>query len=210
MAEGSARGKVDRAEPSKTRRSWARRVAESKATIPHHYLGIEAELAGAGEDPLPVLVRAAAVALRDVPALNGAYRDGATERYSRVNIGVVMEGPDAPAIPTLFDADRAGAPDLADRLAELRERAAEGALTGAETAGATFFLVPAGDGIDFCTPVIPGALAGALGLGWSSSGNGRIRVSATLAADARAIDTATAARYMTALRGALEAAGDAD
>ena len=52
------------------------------------------------------VVKAAALALRDFPRANGAYRDGQFELYLRVNVGVAVAGQDALVVPTVFDADK--------------------------------------------------------------------------------------------------------
>ena len=63
-------------------------------------------------------------ALRDFPRLNGAYRDGAFETYSRVNVGCCAAMPAGPVVPTIFDADTKDAGEIA---AELERLAAEAA-----------------------------------------------------------------------------------
>ena len=66
--------------------------------------------AAAGDAPAPsfndLVVKACALALREFPRANGAYRDGSFELYSRVNVGVAVAGQDALVVPTIFDADR--------------------------------------------------------------------------------------------------------
>ncbi len=105
MSEGSsARGTVERIEPTKAERAAARRVAESKATIPHLYVQGRLEIGSSG-DVIADLVHAIALALREAPKLNGSYRDGAFEIYSRINVGVVAAGADGLVVPTIFDAD---------------------------------------------------------------------------------------------------------
>jgi len=212
VTEGSARGKVERLEPSKPQRAAARRVAESKATIPHLYMETEAAMGDAlafagrgsasGDDkapgPLEIVVRAVALALREVPRLNGAYRDGAAEVYSRVNIGVAIPGPDGPLAPTLFDADRKSLEEIATELRGLEARAPDGSLTAAELAGGTFTVAwPLGEIRSFA-PIIAGGQAGNLGIG-----GGAKRVVATLSADARMIDPPTAAEFLDRFRAAL-------
>ena len=111
-------------ELTKLQQTVARRMAESKATAPHFYLQAEIdmsaavagrkrfkEMAGEGE-PVPtfndMVVKACALALREFPRANGAYRDGHVELYSRVNVGVAVAAQDASVVPTVFDADLKG------------------------------------------------------------------------------------------------------
>ena len=69
-------------------------------------------LAAERETPVPsyndMVVKACAIALRDFPLVNGAYRDGKFELYGRVNIGVAVAGEGTLIVPTIFDADRKG------------------------------------------------------------------------------------------------------
>lgn len=204
MTEGSARGTVERLEPSKAQRAAARRVAESKATIPHLYMEAEVAIgeapAMAGDDhaPVAIVARAAALALREVPRLNGAYRDGAPELYSRVNVGVAVPGPDGALVPTIFDADRKSLHEVAAELRGLEARASDASLTAAELAGATFTVAwPLGEIRSFA-PIIAGGQAANLGIG-----GGAKRVVATLSADARMIDPPTAAEFLGRFRAAL-------
>jgi pyruvate dehydrogenase E2 component (dihydrolipoamide acetyltransferase) len=143
-------------EPTRVQRTIARRAAESRATIPHLELSSEVP---AGPGPvLPALVRACARALRALPRVNGAYRDGRVELYSRVNIGVVFPTPDAFAIPTVFDADQRSLEEIATELERLRDRAAQGELLPPELSGGTFTLSQTG--ADAGAPlVVPGQAA---------------------------------------------------
>ena len=60
-----------------------------------------------------MVVKACALALREHPRANGAYRDGRFELYSRVNVGVAVAAQDALVVPTVFDADRKGLRQIA-------------------------------------------------------------------------------------------------
>ena len=51
-----------------------------------------------------MVVKASAIALREFPKANGAYRDGKFELYSRVNVGVAVAAKEALVVPTVFDA----------------------------------------------------------------------------------------------------------
>ena len=66
------------------------------------------------------MIKACALALRDFPRANGAYRDGKFELYSRVNVGVAVAGQDALVVPTVFDADRKSLGQIAARVARAR------------------------------------------------------------------------------------------
>ena len=99
----TAKGQVSIEELTKLQQTVARRMAESKATAPHFYLQVEvdmsrcvdarAELSGPPPRATSVpsfndmVVKAAAIALREHPRANGAYRDGRLELYERINVG---------------------------------------------------------------------------------------------------------------------------
>ena len=117
-------------------------MAESKATAPHFYLQAEIDMSRGGRGARTQLkadgrrgtsscptfndmvVKACALALREFPRANGAYRDGRIELYSRVNVGVAVAAQDALVVPTIFDADLKGLRQIA---AETRALAAQGA-----------------------------------------------------------------------------------
>ena len=199
MADGSARGSVERLEPTKAERAAARKVAESKATIPHLYVQGTLGL-GAEAGTTPALVVAIAAALRQAPRLNGAYRDGAFETYSRINVGVVADDADGLVVPTIFDADEKDQDRIAAELESLQAGAADGSITAREVAGGTFTLAR-GFGYEGCAflPVINAGQAANLGIGSPRDGN----VSATVAADARMISGPEAASFLALVQAEL-------
>lgn len=198
MADGSARGSVERLEPTKAERAAARKVAESKATIPHLY--VQGTLGLGAEARTPALVVAIAAALRQAPRLNGAYRDGAFETYSRINVGVVADDADGLVVPTIFDADEKDEERIAAELESLEAGAADGSITAREVAGGTFTLAR-GSGYEGCAylPVINAGQAANLGIGSSRDGS----VSATVAADARMISGPEAASFLALIQAEL-------
>jgi len=129
-------------------------MAESKATAPHFYLSTEVDMGKAVEartalkasakegDVVPSLndmvVKAAAIALREFPKANGAYRDGRFELYSRVNVGIAVAAEEALVVPTIFDADRKGLRQIASESRALAAKVREGKITPPELSGATF------------------------------------------------------------------------
>lgn len=161
-------------EPDRAERSVARRSAETRATVPSiefqtdvsmdATMALEAEL---GCGLIALLVRAAAHGLVAVPRVNGAYRDGHYELYSRVNIGVTLISEGAYTTPTIFDADRKSASDIAGELAGFHQRARSGEdLHPSEVAGATFTVVDSTPyDIVALSPIITPPQAGALAAG---------------------------------------------
>lgn len=213
-----AKGEIERVELNRAERTVARRAAEIRATIPHLELSCRAELhhdAGGSEldGPGVALVRACAQALREVPRANGSYRGDWIELHSRVNVGVVVATEETYVIPTIFDADRKAAAEIAAELSDLRRRAADGALRAPELAGATFTLVDHhGDGVEAGAPLVIAPQAAALAAGDPREemrrGPHGPRVARTavltLACDHRILYGACAARFLSAIRRALE------
>ncbi|MHB8657536.1 MAG: 2-oxo acid dehydrogenase subunit E2 [Solirubrobacteraceae bacterium] len=170
---GGSKGDIRHRDLDRAGLAVARRSAESRATVPdlelEAELRAEALLARTTElscTTTAMVVRACALALREVPHANGAYRDGRLEIYSRVNIGVTVATEDVYAVPTIFDADAKSAPEINAELAELAERARRGALAAPALAGATFTLTDLGRlGVGSGTPVIVPPQAAAVAVG---------------------------------------------
>ena len=145
VSASSLKGETTIEEPDRAGRAVARRSAEIRATVPDVELSVEAD-AGAlvaraeaeGVSTTALLLAACAGALRAFPRVNGAYRDGRYELYSRVNVGVVFQTPATPVTATVLDADTRSPSELEDEMARLGSRARSGELTPPEQAGATF------------------------------------------------------------------------
>jgi pyruvate dehydrogenase E2 component (dihydrolipoamide acetyltransferase) len=151
---GTAKGEVTTEDLTRLQQTVARRMAESKATAPEFVMTVEVEMdaavelrtpikaAAAEDEPVPsfndLVVKACALALRDFPRANGAYRDGKFELYSRVNVGVAVAGMDALVVPTVFDADRKSLGTIAREAKALAEKVREGKISPPELAGGTF------------------------------------------------------------------------
>jgi pyruvate dehydrogenase E2 component (dihydrolipoamide acetyltransferase) len=209
-ATETARGTVERIEPTKAQRAVARRVAESKATAPHLYLDAEVRVERCDA---ALAVRAAALALRQHPRLNGAYRDGAFETYSRVNVGVAVPGAEAPVVPTIFDADAKDEDAIREELEGLAARALSAELTSPELAGGTFTVVMAASGsIRAIAPILNLGQAGTLAIGPVTERalvrDGAVvaacALTATLACDARIVGVDEGAEFLGRVRQFLE------
>lgn len=144
------RGATSVEELERSQVQHARRVAESRATVPDLTVSttIDMEAAaellaspgGAGVAYEDLVTKAAGLALREAPRANGAYKDGRFERYERVNVGLVTATADGAATPVLYDADRSSLAEVARARVELSRRAREGRLTHPEQNGATVTL----------------------------------------------------------------------
>jgi pyruvate dehydrogenase E2 component (dihydrolipoamide acetyltransferase) len=152
-APEGAKGDVQVVELNRLQQTVARRMAESKATVPHFYLSTEVDMSEAvkvraelkqlaGDAPAPtfndMILKACALALRRFPRANGAYRDGHVELYSRVNVGVAVAAQDALVVPTVFDTDRKSLGEIAGETRALAQKVRDGTITPPELSGGTF------------------------------------------------------------------------
>ena len=208
MSTGAAKGSAETVELSRAERTVARRAAEIRATIPHLELRMIADAdavhsacrrVGVG---LPAaLIRASALALRQVPRANGSYRGDAIELYSRVNVGFTISEDSAYAIPTVFDADAKSAGEIEGELEELRRRARSGELRPPDLAGATFTVSHPGEhGVVSSPPLVISPQAAALSAGAPQASG----ISLDLACDHRILYGPLAARFLSSIREHLE------
>ncbi|HEY4027491.1 MAG TPA: 2-oxo acid dehydrogenase subunit E2 [Candidatus Dormibacteraeota bacterium] len=195
-------------------RAMAERAARSWHDAPHLFLIREVDwsqliVAGARQPPgvtqTDLLVRLAAVALAEHPAVNGGRDD--------VNVALPIATEDGQLAPVIHGAERLDLAALAARRTELEERVHQGGLRAQDLTGATFTISDLGRyGVDAFLPILADGQAGALGAGRVSDrvvpvhGRPQVRpvVTLTLACDHRAVDGPTAARFLGELAGALE------
>jgi pyruvate dehydrogenase E2 component (dihydrolipoamide acetyltransferase) len=216
---------------SAMRKTIARRLTESKQQVPHFYLRmrcsmdsileararLNAGLAAEGQETKlslnDFIVRAAALALREVPEANVSFAGDAMHFYERVDVSVAVATDGGLVTPVVRDADRKGLSALADEVKELAALARDGKLRPDQYQGGTFTISNLGMyGIETVYPILNPPQACILGVGAAEEQpvvrGGEIvigRVAAlTLAADHRAVDGAVGARLMAALRERLE------
>jgi pyruvate dehydrogenase E2 component (dihydrolipoamide acetyltransferase) len=225
----TAKGETQVVELAKLQQTVARRMAESKATAPHFYLSANidmtrcfaarASLKGAAKEGEAVpsfndmVIKACAIALRDFPRANGAYRDGKLELYSRINVGVAVAAQDALVVPTIFDADRKGLREIAGESRALAQRVREGTISPPELSGGTFTVSNLGMyGISNFSAVINPPQAAILAVGEISETpvvrEGEITTArlmgVTLACDHRILYGADGAQFLGRVRALLE------
>jgi pyruvate dehydrogenase E2 component (dihydrolipoamide acetyltransferase) len=225
----TARGSVAIVEPSRLQQTVARRMAETKATVPEFTLtatvdmeavvALREELKRSLEEGLTppsyndFIVKACALALRDHPRANGAYRDGRFEIYGRVNVGIAVAAEDALVVPVVADADQRSIGSIAAEARSLAGKVRDGSVTPPELAGGTFTVSNLGMyGIDHFTAVINSPQAAILAVGAMSAqpvvrdGAVEVRriVALTLTCDHRILYGAQAAEFLAGIRGYLE------
>ena len=225
---GSAKGEATVHELSRVQRTIARRMAESRATVPDFELRCEVDMTLAVElrgrlsevaDPAPsyndFIVKAAALALREFPRVNGSYRDGAVATFSAINVGIAVAAQDALLVPTIFDADRLSLGEIARSGRTLAERVRDGSISPSELSGGTFTVSNLGMyGIDSFSAVINPPQAAILAVGSlkqravvldDGSLAARPTLVLTLACDHRVLYGADGARFLDRVRALLEA-----
>jgi pyruvate dehydrogenase E2 component (dihydrolipoamide acetyltransferase) len=199
-------------------------MARSAREIPHYHLATTIDLSAAlrwltaanerrpvSERLLPgaLLLKATALAAREVPALNGFWVDDGFRPSAVVHLGVAVSLRGGGLVaPALHDADRLTLDELMASLRDLVGRARAGRLRSSEMADPTLTVTNLGDqGVDEVHGVIYAPQVALIGFGkvaerpWASGGMLGVRptVRATLAADHRASDGMVGARFLNAL-----------
>jgi pyruvate dehydrogenase E2 component (dihydrolipoamide acetyltransferase) len=222
-----AKGETTVRELSRLQRTVSRRMAESKATVPDFSLELTVDmtlcielrerLKGQTEQPPSyndMVVKAAALALRDHPRVNGAYRDGRFETYSRVNVGLAVAANDALVVPVVHDADQKSLGEISRQARRLIERVRDGEITPPEVSGGTFTVSNLGMlGIERFTAIVNPPQAailtvGALARKPAVDDRGRVvarnLMTLTLVCDHRILYGADGAAYLAQVGEALE------
>jgi pyruvate dehydrogenase E2 component (dihydrolipoamide acetyltransferase) len=212
------------------RRAIAAAMQRAKREIPHYYLetaidfgAARAWLEAANRErpieerllPPALLLRGVALALREVPELNGFWADDRLEIADAVHLGfaVSLRTGGGLLAPVLCDADRLGVAEIMARLRGLVSRARVGRLRSSEVLGATCTVTSLGEqGVDKVYGIIHPPQVALVGFGsvreqpWARDGwiTARPVLTATLSADHRASDGQRGARFLARLRWRLE------
>ncbi|WP_345678228.1 2-oxo acid dehydrogenase subunit E2 [Yinghuangia aomiensis] len=223
----------DRTDPrrvphTRTRRTIAARLTESKTTVPHFYLTADLRV-----DPLLELrdrvnqasrdgqrisvndfvVRAAALALTEVPEVNVAWTPDAMIRHEHADIAVAVDTGDGLLTPVVHSAETKPISTLHAEIADLASRARAGKLRPHEYAGGGFTISNLGmHGVPAFAAIINPPQAAILAVG--ATREAPIAVSGavvaakvmtcTLSVDHRAVDGAPAARWLACFTALVE------
>ncbi len=140
-------------ELSAMRRVIARRMAESKTTIPHFYITSEVDMAAAmalreqlnGYDETltkislnDMVVKASALALKKFPAVNAVFRDDKVYPGAGFHVGIAVALDDGLIVPVVRDADALPLRRLAESSKNLIKKARDKKLQPADYSGGTF------------------------------------------------------------------------
>ncbi|MCT2086914.1 2-oxo acid dehydrogenase subunit E2 [Microbacterium enclense] len=209
------------------RRAIARRLTESKATVPHFYLqadcrvdallALRAQINEAREQRISVndlVVKAVAGSMRDVPEANAIWTPDATRRFSAADIAVAVSVPGGLLTPVVREADRLSIGELAATVRDLAGRAREGRLKQNELEGGSFAVSNLGMyGTTSFSAIINPTHAGILAVGAATrrpvvEEDGSLAaatvMSVTLSADHRVLDGALAAQWLAAFVARIE------
>jgi len=215
---------------SNMRKIIGKRLTESRQTIPTFYVTGDIELDALmalraqlnarapkeGGYKLSVndfVIKAAALTMRQVPALNATFTEAAIARYTDVDISVAVSIPDGLITPIIRGADRKGLAAISGEMKDLANRAKAGTLKPEEFQGGGFSISNLGMfGVQSFTAIInpPQAAIIAVGAGTQRAvvKAGQLAVAnvmtCTLSVDHRVADGAVGAQWMAAFKALLE------
>ncbi|HUC16862.1 MAG TPA: pyruvate dehydrogenase complex dihydrolipoamide acetyltransferase [Acetobacteraceae bacterium] len=214
------------------RRVIARRLTESKQTIPHFYLSTDIALdallklrgdlnsrsakEGAGAFKLSVndlIIKATAITMTRVPRVNASYTEEGIAEYEDIDISVAVAIPDGLITPIIRQADRKGLAAISNEMKDLISRAKAGKLKPEEFQGGGFSISNLGMyGVREFTAVINPPQGAILAVGAGEQRpvvkDGALAIATmmtcTLSVDHRVIDGALGAEWLSAFKAILE------
>jgi len=215
------------------RKTIAKRLVESKTTIPHFTVTTLVDVAPLLElrktlnqqlEPQNVklsvndfIVRASALALAEHPMVNSSWAEDHIQVHGEVNVGVAVALPEERGgglvVPVLHDALNMGLRTISSETRRLAKKAREQGLSGDDMAGGTFTISNLGMfGVQHFEAIINPPQAAILAVGAARQvpvvDDGQVtvgsRMSCTLSADHRVVDGAMAAEYLQSLQRLLE------
>ena len=212
---------------SNTRRVIAQRLAEAKRSVPHFYLTIDCEVdallaartqanemvAGLKLSVNDLVIKAAALALRKVPAVNAAWGENAIRRFRDVDVAVAVSAPSGLVTPVVRNADAKSLREISAEMKELAARAQQSRLRPDEYQGGGFTVSNLGMvGIREFAAIINPPQACILAVGASEQRpivrDGALAVATlmtcTLSVDHRAVDGALGAAFLAAFKKLVE------
>ncbi len=218
------------------RRVIAKRLVESKQTIPHFYLNIDCNLdnllrlreeinnCASKVDDKPsfkisvndIIIKAAAIALRDTPKVNASYTDEGIRYYNNVDISVAVAIEDGLITPIVKNADQKPLSLISNEMKELVKRAKTSQLRPEEFQGGGFSITNLGMfGIKNFNAIVnpPQSAILAIGAGEERAVivDGKIvianMISINMSCDHRIVDGALAAEFLSKFKRLIEQPG---
>jgi pyruvate dehydrogenase E2 component (dihydrolipoamide acetyltransferase) len=214
------------------RQTIAAAMVRSKREIPHYYLSTTIDFGPAtawlAEENLRrsvpdrllygvLLIKATALALREVPELNALWIDGKAVQMEAIHVGVAISLRGGGLVaPALHDADRQGLDELMRSLQDLVKRARAGSLRSSEISDPTITVTSLGEqGVEEVYPIIYPPQTAIVGFGkvvdrpWVAEGKivPRSVITASLAGDHRVTDGHRGGLFLSALDRLLQEPG---
>ena len=207
----------------------ARRLTESKQTIPHYYVSSEIDMtdmlvmrqtinANIGEDGVKItvndlIVKACALALEKFPEVNSSLKEDHFVRYKHIHVGMAVDAPTGLVVPVIRDANTKGVRTIAREAKALIVKARNNKLAPADLEGGTFSVSNLGmmDASNFIAVINPPqaailAIAATRKQFVPVDGRPVIRemMTVTMSADHRVISGATVARFLQEVKQLLQ------
>lgn len=214
---------------SNMRATIAKRLVESKTQLPHFYLEIEVDAAplnalreqlnaGLGNDGVRVsvndlILKAAALALRAVPAVNCSWTDSGIKAHASTHVSFAVAIEDGLITPVIKDTDKKTVFEISTEAKDMAKRAKAKKLAPAEFTGGTFCVSNLGMmGISRFSAIINPPNAAILAVGTTEKKPVVVkdqivigeRMALTLSCDHRVVDGAVGAQFLNAIKAHLE------
>ncbi|XP_071830426.1 pyruvate dehydrogenase protein X component, mitochondrial-like [Apostichopus japonicus] len=204
------------------RRTIAKRLTESKSTIPHAYASIDCLVDEVSKlrkqlkkENIKVsvndfIIKAVAVTLKQMPEVNAKWKDEKIELLKEVDISVAVATENGLITPIVRDAPHLGLSSISDKVRELAVKARSGKLSPQEYQGGSFSISNLGMfGISEFTAVInpPQSCIMAIGgtqLCLDSNSKPSFYMTVQLSSDARVVDSVLASRFLDAFKKNME------
>lgn len=211
------------------RKAIARRLSESKSTVPHFYLSVDVfmdqllqmradintqlESTGLRLTVNDLLIKALAVSLQEVPEANATWHDDVIRYYNTVDIAVAVATDGGLLTPVVSGVEHRSLSSIAEGMHDIKVRSASGKIRQNELEGGTFTLSNLGMfGTREFSAIINPPHAGIIAVGTteervvaldSKPEVARV-MTATLSADHRVVDGAVGARLMQTFKDVIE------
>jgi len=212
------------------RKIIAHRMTESFRDVPHFYLSIEVDMSAMQDlkekvkdevekrakvrlTVTDILVKIAAVALKEHPIMNSRIDGDQIRLLEEINVGVAIALEDGLIVPVVHRADQKSLAEIASAIRTLTKRARRGKLSLEEVTGGTFTLSNMGMlGIDKINPIINPPECSILGVGRTVEKpvalGGEIKIKPmawlTLSSDHRIVDGAAAGLFLSRIQKIIE------
>lgn len=211
---------------SNMRKTIARRLTESKSTVPHFYLNVQChvdallnirqQINAVAKEKISVndmIIKAVALASAQVPEMNACWAETAIHQYHHVDISVAVATEKGLFTPVIRQVENKSLSTIHREVAELAELAREGKLRPEQYQGGTFSISNLGMfGVSDFNAIINPPQAGILAVGAIKKQpivvNDEVQVGSvlrcSLSADHRVIDGAVAATWLAAFQQHIE------